>query len=420
MGLFLSASQRPRPKGCHAVVFTLLLLGPLLAACGQPSVNAGRASATATNFPPRVVAPPAISATATRSPVASSTRTPPPSGTPTRVPGSTPTAAPSGTIPGLAEALEDVTAIHLEDDWSGLAGASPVEAHFDFARQGEGYVGTGRLAVLGSYYRRPLPPPATRAVAIPPDAARAFFALLATTPGQAGAYSPRISHTDDYPSLRIVLTTTHGEVTIYSQSQGTAHVPWGLRIEGGRWEYTVDNDTPQRAIALLMPYLDYETLDLLKDEVAYGGSIATPADLGLCGARSSPAPSVPTRIAGAQRDPVAEYGLDRAYSLIITGWGVTPLPRDRKLVRDPAELAALLALLHTPLPQTERPVRYNDDVLNDVQLIWRTSDAREVWLQYDPQLGVITHYSPNVVTYYAVPAAFAAALRARLCPPGLP
>jgi len=276
------------------------------------------------------------------------------------------------------------------------------------------------LAVLGSYYRRPLPPPATRAVAIPADVARAFLALLATTSGQAGAYAPRVSHTDDYPSVRLVLTTAHGEVTIYSQSQGATHVPWGLRIDGGRGEYIVDNDTPQRAIALLLPYLDYETLDLLIDEVSYGGSIATPATLGLCGAHSSPAPYIPAVIAAAPLDPVAEYGLDRAYSLVLTGWGVTPLPRERKLVRDPAELAALLALLHTPLPQTEPPVRYNDDVLNDVQLIWRTSDAREVSLQYDPQLGVITHYSPNVVTYYAVPPAFAAALRARLCPAALP
>ena len=192
MGLFLSASQRPRPKGCHAVVFTLLLLGPLLAACGQSSVNAGRASATGTNFPPRVVATPAISATAMRSTIASSTRTPPPSGTPTRVPAGASGTTPLGTIPGLAEALSEVTAIHLEDDWSGLAGASPLEAHFDLARQGERYVGTGRLAVLGSYYQRPLPPPAIRAVAIPADVARAFLAFWRRHRGRR-AHTPRAS-----------------------------------------------------------------------------------------------------------------------------------------------------------------------------------------------------------------------------------
>ncbi len=415
MGLFLSASQRPCPKGCHAVVLILLLLCPLLAACGQSSGDAGLAPATAPGSTPRAVATPAIAATATRSTVASSTTTSPPFGTPTRVPSSTPTAAPFGTIPGLAEALSDVTAIHLEDDWSGLAGASPLEAHFDVARQGAGYVGTGRLAVLGSYYRRPLPPPATRAVAIPADIARAFLALLATTSGQAGAYAPRVSYTDDYPSVRLVLTTAHGEVTIYTQSQGATHVPWGLRIDGGRGEYIVDNDTPQRAITLLMPYLDYETLDLLIDEVSYGGSIATPATLGLCGAHSSPTPRVPAALAIAPRDPVAEYGLDRAYSLIITGWGVAPLPRERKLVRDPAELAALLAILHTPLPQAERPVVYSSDGHNDVQLIWRTSDAREITLWYDPELALISFFQDQREAHSAVPPAFAAALRARLC-----
>ena len=216
--------------------------------------------------------------------------------------------------------------------------------------------------------------------------------------------------------MRLVLTTAHGEVTIYSQSQGATHVPWGLRIDGDRGEYIVDNDTPQRAMTLLMPYLDYETLDLLNDEVAYGGSIATPATLGLCGARSSPAPRDPALLTAAPRNPVTEYGLDRAYSLIITGWGVAPLPRERKLVRDPAELAALLAILHTPLPQTERPVVYRGDGRNDVQLIWRTSDAREVTLWYDPELGLLSFFQDQRETYSAVPPAFATALRSRLCP----
>jgi len=420
MGLFLSASQRPRPKGCHAVVFTLLLLGPLLAACGQPSVNAGRASATAMNFPPRVVATPAISATATRSTVASSTRTPPPSGTPTRVPGETPTAAPSGTIPGLAEALEDVTAIHVEDDWSGLSTIAPIKAHFDLLPEGSGYTGTAQFSAGGYFPQQAQTHTATRTVALPPDAVRSFLALLATAQGRPGPYTARIKHTDDYPSLRIAVTTNRGEVVFVSRSQGMGYAPWGLALFGATDGYVIDNDMPYRALIVLMPYLDYETLDLLKDAAATSTSTSTPDNLGLCGARSSPTPRMPTLLAIPPRDPVSDYSLDRAYSLTITGWGAAPLPRDRKLVRDPAELAALLALLHTPLPQTEQPVRYNDDLRNPVYLLWRTGDGRRVSFRYDPQLGVFSVTSGGQTAHYAVPPAFAAALRARLCPPALP
>ena len=183
-----------------------------------------------------------------------------------------PTSVPADSIPGLAEALTEVSAIALADDWSGLALYSPLLAHTEVVRQDAGYVGTTCFSA-GSYdpaYRRGQI--AERPAVIPPDAAQESLALLAGLRGYPGHYVPHITYFDSYPSLRMVLSTARGKVTIFSRSQGNGNSPWGLMIDGR--EYVIAGDSPLRALLRLRAYTDYSTLDRLK--VAAGAS--TPAD----------------------------------------------------------------------------------------------------------------------------------------------
>ena len=224
------------------VSLTLLVGLSLLAACGQPAPG-GSGPAASVGFTP----------------------------TPVRVPTPTATVVPSRVVPGLAEALATVSAIHLEDDWNGLAMIWRRESHFSLTRQGASFAGTAHFAVTG--YRQATPLIVACNITIPSDAAQEFFALLATTPAHAGNYQPKIDHTDDYPSLKIALTTARGPVVFFSQSQSRSHTPWGLTI-GGK-EYIIDVNTPNQALLSLSPYLTYETLDRLSDQARHNNS-ATP------------------------------------------------------------------------------------------------------------------------------------------------
>lgn len=278
----------------------LLLLAVVLTGCGRPQagVNTGTATAVATAFPSRIASVPPGTPLAT--PLASSTiratvtRTPigitPPSVSPTRAATTAFLAAPAGAIPGLAEALKDVTAIYLEDDWNGLSTIAPVEAHFSLRPGGSGYVGTAQFAVSYNLVQHERTRAASCDVAVPSDAVRAFLTLLASVQGRPGVYTPRFTHTDDYPSLRIVLTTARGQMVFVSTSQGASNVPSGLEFPGVPANYAFENNVPYQALAVLKPYLSYDTRTRLIEEAKSGTPTSTPTTPSLCAAPSSPAP----------------------------------------------------------------------------------------------------------------------------------
>ena len=234
-------------------VALILLIGLIpLAACGQP-VPGGGGPAASVGFTP----------------------------TPVRVPTPTATVIPSSIVSGLAEALTTVSAIHLEDDWNGLALIWQKQAHFDLTHQGNGYAGTAHFSV----YRQKMPLTAACNITIPSDSAQTFIALLASTPAHTGKYQPQIEHTDDYPSLKIALTTNRAPVVFFSQSQSRSHTPWGLTI-GGK-EYIIDVNTPNQALLSLSPYLNYEALDRLSDQALPNNSATPTSAPSLCTASPS-------------------------------------------------------------------------------------------------------------------------------------
>lgn len=217
----------------------------------------------------------------------------------------TPTIVPAGLIPGLAEALTDVSAIALADDWSGLALYSPLLAHTEMVRQDAGYVGTTCFSA-GSYDpthgRGQI---AARPAVIPPDAAQESLALLAELQGYRGHYVPHLTYTDSYPSLRMVLTTGRGKVTLFSQSQGNENSPWGLMI--GDREYVIAGDVPLRALLHLRAYTDYPMLDRLKGAAGASTPADPPPPSDPCVARLFPARATPavTNLPGKATTPDA-------------------------------------------------------------------------------------------------------------------
>lgn len=179
------------------------------------------------------------------------------SATPTSVPEPTATAV----VP-LSDAA-GATAFRLRDDWSGLSTTSPITILYSVTKGADGsFSGTGNFSVAEG---TPKAVTSTVDIDIPADVAKAFLQKVVDFSIKEGAYTPVISHTDDYPLLTITVDTPgEGTMTIYSQSQGDQHVPWGASIMGK--DYVIDSAAPAEAIALLDPYLKREVRQSLIDQ----------------------------------------------------------------------------------------------------------------------------------------------------------
>ncbi|HEY0070985.1 MAG TPA: hypothetical protein VGE04_13545 [Chloroflexia bacterium] len=199
-----------------------------------------------------------LSACGTSGPAANSTPT---SVQPTQQPTGTTQANPDAWPPKLA----DATTILIQDDWSGLSPVAPLQALYSLERGADGFSGRADFSA-GGYRADPIT--ATETIAIPADVAQKFLEMLAdpALPMKEGTYEPRIDHTDDYPSLGILVELPGGEqVAFGSGSQGEGHVPWGLTYKGKT--YIVDSALPSEALDTLRPYLKEEVLERLQQMV---------------------------------------------------------------------------------------------------------------------------------------------------------
>jgi hypothetical protein len=162
--------------------------------------------------------------------------------------------------------LSDVagaTAFRLRNDWAGLSTASPITILYSVTKGAdESFTGTGEFSIAGG---TPKVVTSTESIAIPADVASAFLQKVAAFPIKEGTYTPAITHSDDNPLLTITVDTPgEGTLTVYSQSQGDQHIPWGASIAGR--DYVIDSPAPAEAIALLDPYLKREVRQQLIDE----------------------------------------------------------------------------------------------------------------------------------------------------------
>ncbi len=162
--------------------------------------------------------------------------------------------------------LTEATTILLQDDWSGLSPTAPLEAHYTLNQDSQGFSGTGEFSA-GGFSGNPVT--ATEAITLPQDVAEKFLQTLAdpSLPMKEGEYEPLIDHTDDYPSLGILLELPGGEQVIFrSASQGERHIPWSLEYQGK--SYIVNSGIPSEAMDPLWPYLKRgEVLDRLEQQV---------------------------------------------------------------------------------------------------------------------------------------------------------
>lgn len=78
--------------------------------------------------------------------------------------------------------------------------------------------------------------------------------ILARVPLVPGPYKPFWNHSDDYPSVQIVVTGESGTVRFHTKSQGAGHAPWAVDIAGTT--LVVPSDAPQKAVDLLAPGLE--------------------------------------------------------------------------------------------------------------------------------------------------------------------
>jgi hypothetical protein len=174
-----------------------------------------------------------------------------------------PVAAPTVTAVAPLTDVTSATAFRLRNDWAGLSAASPITILYSVTKAADGsFTGTGDFSVAGG---TPKVVTTTETIAIPADVAGAFLQKVAAFPIKEGTYTPAITHSDDNPLLTITVDTPgEGTLTIYSQSQGDQHIPWGASIAGK--DFVIDSPAPAEAIALLDPYLKREVQQRLIDE----------------------------------------------------------------------------------------------------------------------------------------------------------
>lgn len=157
-------------------------------------------------------------------------------------------AGPAEALAALANSSA-VTSLTIHNDWMGLSEFGPVGRTYLLKPSASGFDGTATFSLGGGEIQKTKSVP----LAVTADAMKAFFAALARAPLQKGAYTPKIDHTDDYPSVQIDIAASYGPISFYSRSQGEDAVPWGAKIGGE--EFTVASKEPMDAFRKLEPFL---------------------------------------------------------------------------------------------------------------------------------------------------------------------
>ena len=162
-------------------------------------------------------------------------------------------------VPGIA--LEDILTITILDNWTGLSPLAPIESSFRLEPATGFFSGTAEYQLAGytEAVSRSVP------ISVPLAVMEEFLALLESTPLEEGEYKPLFSHTDDFPSIAIVVEGKTGDLGFATESQGSRHIPW--RVEVGRDDYVTYADTPAQALDLLDPYLARDVQEALSDLV---------------------------------------------------------------------------------------------------------------------------------------------------------
>lgn len=157
-------------------------------------------------------------------------------------------------FPSLSD-LPDAPAVAIELGWQGLSLISPVQAKYLLGLHGDQFKGQGRFKVATAT--------ATRDIIVPRDLLRRFLAAAIKVTLVEREYQPRITHTDDYPSVAITVQTQRGELSIETRSQPHRSsekyrdaTPWAIHYSGRTFVVTADD--LDRALDPLLSRLQYD------------------------------------------------------------------------------------------------------------------------------------------------------------------
>lgn len=142
----------------------------------------------------------------------------------------------------------EVTSVTIYDSWDGLSPEAPIRAQITLT------VSPGDAIGVAYFSKRRIDPISTTVpVTVPAGAMADALALWSQTPVEAGAYKPFISHTDDYPRIRVELSLPDGSVVFETRSQGRDNLPWRVAVNGK--ENVTYSDLPSTALGLVDPHL---------------------------------------------------------------------------------------------------------------------------------------------------------------------
>jgi hypothetical protein len=171
-------------------------------------------------------------------------------------------------FPELAD-LSDATRLTITFEWDGLSPVAPVASRYALELHGDQFTGTGSFSVGHPAVT------ASRAITVPRAAVQALLAAAGSVALDEKAYSPRITHTDDFPSLAVIVPTKQEPLLLLTRSQEkeppsaafTDRTPWGVSYMGRVFVVTA-SDLDQ-AVEQLEPHLQRdevvkELVDLYK------------------------------------------------------------------------------------------------------------------------------------------------------------
>jgi hypothetical protein len=160
--------------------------------------------------------------------------------------------------------LSQTPALTITVGWGGLADISSIRVKYTLEQRGDRFEGRGQGVVERRGGRGNAS--AVREVAVPAGLVRAFLAASSQVPLTEGEYKPRITHTDDYPLIRVEAQTEEGLLRLETSSQRDYpnfggypdRTPWALKYRHRTFIITV-NDLDQ-AWDVLLPHLHYREI----------------------------------------------------------------------------------------------------------------------------------------------------------------
>lgn len=157
-------------------------------------------------------------------------------------------------FPSLAD-LPDANGVGISLGWQGLSPVSPIQATYLLRLHGDQFEGQGQFRVATAT--------AARDISVPHDLVRRFLAAAIRVPIAEREYQPRFTHTDDYPSVAIIVQARQSELSIETRSQPQITsekywdaTPWAIHYSGRTFVVTADD--LDRALAPILPSLRYD------------------------------------------------------------------------------------------------------------------------------------------------------------------